>query len=599
MLKLIIEDDEGRKTVVPFARDEITIGRQEGNTIRLTERNVSRRHARLLRQNGHVLVEDLGSYNGVRINGERIQGQVQVADGDLIQIGDYDLALQQEGAQPGAVPGAGAPTVRMPAVALQAAMAEAQSAKPPPTMSDVEPEEAEHSAPAEEEEQEEDTSTTPSPEDQRRHSTAVIRLDQVEMNRPRKVQAVAADDAPRLLGVSAEFKGQEFACIRTEMRIGRTDDNDIVLDHRSLSRTHAKIVREDSGEWRIIDMQSANGMSVNGESYAQAPLAHGDLIELGHVKLRFIGPGQNAKGLANETAAKGSKKSLLVAVAAVTLLGGGGAVWFVLGQSSGNGNTTQPNKPAVVDTRPEPTEPTQAQNPANGTGTQPADPAQQLAAKLQSAREAIDARDFDKAVDTLETIKDANGQRPTEAEELLTQARAEQQSKQSLDLAQKEFDAGRHAEAQKHLEAAEGTLAFAPEHAELKAKVDAALGSTKPASDKPDTGTARRPTTPDEAKPNPAREQAQKFFEDGRVLNRKQQYREADRLFKKCIDTDPTYAPCYMLKGSTAAQLGRFDEGAQYYRDFLRLAPDHQMAPTVKNMLEEYEKSRKQQGGGK
>ncbi len=95
-MKLIIEDDEGRKTVVPFVRDEITIGRQEGNTIRLTERNVSRRHARLLRQNGSILVEDLGSYNGIRINGDRIQGQVQVNEGDLIQIGDYDLAVQRE-----------------------------------------------------------------------------------------------------------------------------------------------------------------------------------------------------------------------------------------------------------------------------------------------------------------------------------------------------------------------------------------------------------------------------------------------------------------------------------------------------------------------
>src|SRR3982751_4337172 len=97
MMKLIIEDDEGRKTVVQMVRDEITIGRQEGNTIRLTERNVSRRHARLLRQNGHILVEDLGSYNGIRINGDRIQGQVQVNEGDLIQIGDYDLAVQREG----------------------------------------------------------------------------------------------------------------------------------------------------------------------------------------------------------------------------------------------------------------------------------------------------------------------------------------------------------------------------------------------------------------------------------------------------------------------------------------------------------------------
>src|SRR5438045_3242773 len=95
-MKLTIEDDEGRKTVVPFVREEITIGRQEGNTIRLTERNVSRRHARLLRQNGHVVVEDLGSYNGIKINGERIQGQTSVNDGDLIQIGDYDLAIQPE-----------------------------------------------------------------------------------------------------------------------------------------------------------------------------------------------------------------------------------------------------------------------------------------------------------------------------------------------------------------------------------------------------------------------------------------------------------------------------------------------------------------------
>ncbi|WP_037585087.1 FHA domain-containing protein, partial [Stigmatella aurantiaca] len=63
------------------------------------------------------------------------------------------------------------------------------------------------------------------------------------------------------------LKGQEFSCLRTEMRVGRTDDNDIVLDHRSLSRTHAKIVREDNGEWRVIDMQSANGMTINGESY--------------------------------------------------------------------------------------------------------------------------------------------------------------------------------------------------------------------------------------------------------------------------------------------------------------------------------------------
>ena len=97
-MKLIIEDDEGRKTVVPFVRDEISIGREEGNTIRLTERNVSRRHACLRRSNGHIFIEDLGSYNGVRVNGNRVQGRAEIREGDLIEIGDYNLAIQLEAA---------------------------------------------------------------------------------------------------------------------------------------------------------------------------------------------------------------------------------------------------------------------------------------------------------------------------------------------------------------------------------------------------------------------------------------------------------------------------------------------------------------------
>ena len=99
MLKLIIEDDEGRRSIVPFARDEISIGRQEGNAIRLSERNVSRRHARLRRSGSQILVEDLGSSYGVRINGKRIEGEVPFNVGDLLQIGDYDLIVQNEAAE--------------------------------------------------------------------------------------------------------------------------------------------------------------------------------------------------------------------------------------------------------------------------------------------------------------------------------------------------------------------------------------------------------------------------------------------------------------------------------------------------------------------
>jgi pSer/pThr/pTyr-binding forkhead associated (FHA) protein len=105
-MKLVIEDEAGTRSVVPFTGDAIVVGRGPDVTFRLAERNVSRRHARFVRQNGTVFVEDLGSLTGTRVNGERIAGKRKLRDGDLVQIGDYDLAVLAEGAavEPGAPP---------------------------------------------------------------------------------------------------------------------------------------------------------------------------------------------------------------------------------------------------------------------------------------------------------------------------------------------------------------------------------------------------------------------------------------------------------------------------------------------------------------
>src|SRR5580693_10696474 len=106
MWKLVIEDDEGKRTVVPLTREQYSVGRKEGNTIRLTERNVSREHARLFKKaaNGTpappdkptFVLEDLTSYNGVFVNGLRITHAQDLAHGDLVQIGDYRIILQDE-----------------------------------------------------------------------------------------------------------------------------------------------------------------------------------------------------------------------------------------------------------------------------------------------------------------------------------------------------------------------------------------------------------------------------------------------------------------------------------------------------------------------
>jgi ABC transport system ATP-binding/permease protein len=93
MWKLSIEDDQASQTVVDLARDEYSVGRDISNTIRLTERNISRKHAVVKRNGTAWTVMDLGSYNGCFINGVRVSGEHPIRHGDLLQLGDYRLEL--------------------------------------------------------------------------------------------------------------------------------------------------------------------------------------------------------------------------------------------------------------------------------------------------------------------------------------------------------------------------------------------------------------------------------------------------------------------------------------------------------------------------
>ncbi len=226
MYKLVISDDEGKTTVVPLVRDEISIGRKEGNTIRLTERNVSRKHAKLLKANGAFVVEDLNSYNGVKVNGRRIDGRVNLKSGDQLGIGDYVLALQSDAV-------ADAPTA---AVAGAGEVSDA--------------------------------------------ATAMI-------------ESPAEPRPPaRLVMLTPPAPGAEFALSRERQRIGRAEDLPIWVNHRSISREHAEIARE-GGDFRVIDLGSANGVRVNGREIEEASLTPGDVLELGQVRFRYVGEGES------------------------------------------------------------------------------------------------------------------------------------------------------------------------------------------------------------------------------------------------------------------------------------------------------------------
>ncbi|HEX8822033.1 MAG TPA: protein kinase [Archangium sp.] len=83
---------------------------------------------------------------------------------------------------------------------------------------------------------------------------------------------------------------------------------------------------------------------------------------------------------------------------------------------------------------------------------------------------------------------------------------------------------------------------------------------------------------------------AKALYEHGASLLRQGHLPEAERVLKECVTVDPSFARCHMLLGSVAGRRGRADEGAKHYRDFLRLAPDDERAPSVRRLLEDYDR---------
>ncbi len=78
----------GRSRVVELADDTpATFGRSRGCTVSVDDEKISRQHARIQRRGADIVVEDLGSRNGTRVNGTRIEGPTRVASGDEIAIG--------------------------------------------------------------------------------------------------------------------------------------------------------------------------------------------------------------------------------------------------------------------------------------------------------------------------------------------------------------------------------------------------------------------------------------------------------------------------------------------------------------------------------
>ena len=78
---------------VPVSDQPVVIGRLPECDVVLNDPNVSRRHAEVVRQGDEIVLRDLGSTNGVKVNGTRVQSTI-LYNGDEISIGTSRLVLE-------------------------------------------------------------------------------------------------------------------------------------------------------------------------------------------------------------------------------------------------------------------------------------------------------------------------------------------------------------------------------------------------------------------------------------------------------------------------------------------------------------------------
>src|SRR5215218_4845083 len=88
---------DGQRRSFSITRDVTVIGRREDCDLRIPLGDISRKHARLIREPEGMRLEDFGSSNGTYLNGQRVEREAMLQAGDSIQVGPVVFVLQIDG----------------------------------------------------------------------------------------------------------------------------------------------------------------------------------------------------------------------------------------------------------------------------------------------------------------------------------------------------------------------------------------------------------------------------------------------------------------------------------------------------------------------
>ncbi|NOZ12561.1 MAG: FHA domain-containing protein [Acidobacteria bacterium] len=270
----------------------LTVGRKPDNDLSIPLPNVSSYHAVIEFQNGVIAIEDLNSTNGVFVNGKKLTERVPVECGDRIAFGSIDFLLECE--------------------------SEASETPSPAQIQEEEPENGTVMvdvteipdiplvAPVSEEGKTSGAERNPA------KKTVLFGMKNVLMS-------------PRLVLLDDNLNPtEEFVLDKGEMIVGREADSDIQIDHVSISRIHARLIRKGDNSFSVEDENSTNGLFIKDKRVSEHALRHGDLLRFGDVSAVYLAPGklfsfEDLKEGKGSAGSPDNKKKLLIVVGGVLL----------------------------------------------------------------------------------------------------------------------------------------------------------------------------------------------------------------------------------------------------------------------------------------
>ncbi|MCS7273454.1 MAG: FHA domain-containing protein [Fimbriimonadales bacterium] len=247
----------------PIDRDGAYLGRDELADVPLRgDPQVAPRHAEIRMAGGSYTLVPLAP---LLVNGQTITTPTLLNDGDMLQIGQFQLQfLLREGqaqyaprdvarpsltplpTRPGTCPYCGQPQDPLTgACACTPTTTPSPTPTPPPAPTP--------------------TTYAPFPA-----ATAGV---------------VVVAPATQLVGLDGALAGQRFTVPPAGLTIGRETDNALVIPDPTVSRHHARIAIE-NGTLVVYDLNSTNGTYVNEQRISRQPLKAGDLVRFGNVRFR-------------------------------------------------------------------------------------------------------------------------------------------------------------------------------------------------------------------------------------------------------------------------------------------------------------------------